>query len=165
MKTKQNYAVKKNWMGDPCSPKNYTWEGVGCKYTAGTPIIISLNLSSSSLNGSISDSFFSLKSIQILDLSNNHLSGDVPDSLANMPSLQVLNCQEVPLQIVARQFVYKELKYVTNNFERVIGKGGFGTVYYGKLDDVTEVAVKLRHESSSQGVREFLSEDPSQVPC
>ncbi|KAJ3673325.1 hypothetical protein LUZ60_006699 [Juncus effusus] len=90
MKIKQNYTVKKNWMGDPCSPKNYTWDGVGCKYTARTPIIISLNLSSSSLNGSISDSFFSLKSIQILDLSNNRLSGDVPDSLANMPSLQVL---------------------------------------------------------------------------
>ncbi|KAL3525042.1 hypothetical protein ACH5RR_013414 [Cinchona calisaya] len=54
------------------------------------------------------------------------------------------------------------LKNVTNNFceENILGKGGFGTVYKGILNDGTEIAVK-RMESgvlSGKGLNEFRSE-------
>ncbi|CAL4909209.1 unnamed protein product [Urochloa decumbens] len=62
------------------------------------------------------------------------------------------------LQLENRRFSYKELEMITNNFERVLGRGGFGKVYDGFLEDGTQVAVKLRSDSSNQGVKEFLAE-------
>lgn len=46
---------------------------------------------------------------------------------------------------------------MTNNFQKVIGVGGFGTVYYGLFED-TQVAVKMLSPSSSQGYKEFKAE-------
>ncbi|KAF0927289.1 hypothetical protein E2562_031493, partial [Oryza meyeriana var. granulata] len=57
-----------------------------------------------------------------------------------------------------RRFTYKDLAVITNNFQRVLGKGGFGPVYDGFLKDGTHVAVKVRDESSDQGYSEFLTE-------
>ena len=62
------------------------------------------------------------------------------------------------LQLENRLFTYKELEMITDNFQRVLGRGGFGYVYDGFLEDGTQVAVKLRYESSNQGVRGFLTE-------
>ncbi|XP_047045324.1 putative leucine-rich repeat receptor-like protein kinase At2g19210 [Lolium rigidum] len=62
------------------------------------------------------------------------------------------------LRLENRRFTYKELKIITNNFQQVLGQGGFGYVYNGFLDNGTQVAVKLRSHSSSQGVKEFLAE-------
>ncbi|XP_062180192.1 putative leucine-rich repeat receptor-like protein kinase At2g19210 [Phragmites australis] len=62
------------------------------------------------------------------------------------------------LQLENRRFTYKELEMITNNFQRVLGRGGFGLVYDGFLEDGTQVAVKLRSETSNQGVKEFLAE-------
>uniref|UniRef100_A0A8R7U8C9 Protein kinase domain-containing protein n=3 Tax=Triticum urartu TaxID=4572 RepID=A0A8R7U8C9_TRIUA len=57
-----------------------------------------------------------------------------------------------------RRFTYKELKHITNNFNSVIGRGGFGLVYVGCLENGALVAVKMRSETSSQGNTEFLAE-------
>mgnify|MGYP000980367727 CR=1 FL=1 len=57
-----------------------------------------------------------------------------------------------------RRFTYKDLEKITNNFQRVLGRGGFGYVYDGFLEDGNQVAVKLRSHSSHQGVKEFLAE-------
>ncbi|XP_059638955.1 probable LRR receptor-like serine/threonine-protein kinase At1g05700 [Cornus florida] len=56
-----------------------------------------------------------------------------------------------------REFTYLEVMSITNNFERIIGKGGFGTVYHGYVGD-SQVAVKMLSSSSIQGYKEFQAE-------
>ncbi|XP_017221040.1 LEAF RUST 10 DISEASE-RESISTANCE LOCUS RECEPTOR-LIKE PROTEIN KINASE-like 1.2 isoform X2 [Daucus carota subsp. sativus] len=57
-------------------------------------------------------------------------------------------------------FSYKELEEATHNFDpsKAIGEGGFGTVYYGKLRDGREVAVKRCYENSYRRVEQFMNE-------
>ncbi|KAG2249604.1 hypothetical protein Bca52824_089232 [Brassica carinata] len=62
-----------------------------------------------------------------------------------------------PLDIAKRYFNYSEVVDVTNNFERVLGKGGFGKVYNGVLNG-DQVAVKVLSEESAQGYKEFRAE-------
>ncbi|KAG2250686.1 hypothetical protein Bca52824_080822 [Brassica carinata] len=55
-------------------------------------------------------------------------------------------------------FTYYEILKMTNNFERVLGKGGYGRVYYGNLNG-TQVAVKmLFHTSASHDYNHFKAE-------
>ncbi|CAM0913920.1 unnamed protein product [Alopecurus aequalis] len=231
MAIKLQYGVKKNWMGDPCFPAKYAWNGVKCGSTTdNTTRIISLDLSNTDLHGVISDNFTLLTELQSLDLSGNSLSGPIPDSLckrnngtlvfryesnkydmcnkkmsSNPPknrttiiSISVAVLMVVVVVLVlsylisrkkrkskmdpprvpeshnaivsiksnggqlqnadSRRFTYTELEKFTNKFERSIGQGGFGFVYYGRLEDNTEVAVKMRSESSLHGLDEFLAE-------
>ncbi|KAK3232410.1 hypothetical protein Dsin_004291 [Dipteronia sinensis] len=57
-------------------------------------------------------------------------------------------------------FSYNELKTATNGFRssNKIGEGGFGSVYKGRLEDGTVVAVKVLSVKSKQGEKEFVSE-------
>ncbi|KFK23989.1 hypothetical protein AALP_AAs48021U000500 [Arabis alpina] len=48
-----------------------------------------------------------------------------------------------------RRFTYNEVSSITKNFNKVIGKGAFGIVYLGSLEDGTEIAVKMIKDSSS----------------
>jgi predicted Ser/Thr protein kinase len=57
-----------------------------------------------------------------------------------------------------RKFTYKELKLITGNFREEIGRGGFGAVFLGYLENHSPVAVKIRSKTSSQGDKEFLAE-------
>ncbi|KAG4194737.1 hypothetical protein ERO13_A06G069800v2 [Gossypium hirsutum] len=209
---KTAYQVNKGWVGDPCGPKNYTWEGLECNYSVSLPPrIISLNLTSSGLSGIISASFANITSMESLDLSNNHLSGPVPEFLKELKSLKFIvdeqnlcssgsckNKKNVVVPVVAsllsalvlcialiilwrlrrkqkweadtsngegrplpsknRQFTYAEVLNITNNFQDVIGKGGFGTVFRGNMKDGTQVAVKMLSTSSKQGSKEFQAE-------
>ncbi|XP_070660820.1 LRR receptor-like serine/threonine-protein kinase IOS1 [Malus domestica] len=247
---KSTYNIEKNWQGDPCNPQVYSWEGLNCSYHGNDPPrIISLNLSSSGLEGEISPSLSNLTMIQTLDLSNNNLRGSIPEILSELPTLNVLNLENnnltgsipvvlinrgkhgllsmslcenpnlsgnvscnkkknrkynffVPMIIVSvvalsvlllsaaaiwyraaskrkrqlgnstdanvaiqhgsferkgRQFTYSQIVQITKGFERVLGKGGFGTVYHGHIDD-TQVAVKMLSPSSVQGFQQFLTE-------
>ncbi|KAI6671854.1 hypothetical protein NL676_006739 [Syzygium grande] len=256
------YDVKKkygvigdSWQGDPCVPAQHLWSGLNCSYDS-SPRIVSLNLSSSRLEGPIATSISNLTEVVALDLSNNLLIGSVPDFLAQMPSLKVLNlsgnnlngsvpqtllkkkadgslllsldgnpnlcqsdnCQTSNVQpkkkgvsiapIIApvaavlflillgalavlwiikrrqiqnvttittttnsnggsigtsrlsknRPFTSTELARITNNFITVIGEGGFGKVYFGRLDNGSQVAVKKLSPSSKQGYKEFHAE-------
>jgi hypothetical protein len=36
-KIKSMYEIKRNWQGDPCAPKAYSWEGLNCSYDGDTP--------------------------------------------------------------------------------------------------------------------------------
>ncbi|XP_039062161.1 LEAF RUST 10 DISEASE-RESISTANCE LOCUS RECEPTOR-LIKE PROTEIN KINASE-like 1.2 [Hibiscus syriacus] len=57
-------------------------------------------------------------------------------------------------------FTYEELEEATNNFnsERELGDGGFGTVYYGKLQDGRAIAVKRLYENNYKRVEQFMNE-------
>ncbi|XP_047317936.1 probable serine/threonine-protein kinase PBL7 isoform X3 [Impatiens glandulifera] len=56
-------------------------------------------------------------------------------------------------------FRYRELAKTTNDFRILIGQGGFGMVYKGKIEGTGQcVAVKRLYETSFQGDKEFLVE-------
>lgn len=56
------------------------------------------------------------------------------------------------------KFTYAQVMFATKNNHKMLGKGGFGPVYYGKLQDGQEVAVKVSSKVSAQGSREFINE-------
>ncbi|XP_048497521.1 LEAF RUST 10 DISEASE-RESISTANCE LOCUS RECEPTOR-LIKE PROTEIN KINASE-like 1.2 [Beta vulgaris subsp. vulgaris] len=55
---------------------------------------------------------------------------------------------------------YSELQEATNNFDesQELGDGGFGIVYYGKLRDGREVAVKRLYEKNYKRIGQFMNE-------
>ncbi|KAL9268406.1 putative serine/threonine-protein kinase PBL7 [Drosera capensis] len=64
-------------------------------------------------------------------------------------------------QIAARTFKFHELADATRNFrpECLIGEGGFGKVYKGRLESMNQiVAIKQLNPNGWQGNREFLVE-------
>jgi hypothetical protein len=58
----------------------------------------------------------------------------------------------------ANPYSLAQVTIATNNFQIQIGKGGLGHVYYGKLEDGQEVAVKVLDVKSSQRPFEFFNE-------
>ncbi|KAL2968272.1 hypothetical protein AAZX31_15G021100 [Glycine max] len=256
---KSVYGVTRDWQGDPCSPKDYLWEGLNCTYPViDSPRIITLNLSSSGLSGKIGPSILNLTMLEKLDLSNNSLNGEVPDFLSQLQYLKILNLENnnlsgsIPSTLVEKSkegslslsvgqnpylcesgqcnfekkqknivtapivasisgvlillvavailwtlkrrkskekstalmevndeseisrlrstkkddslaqvkkqiYSYSDVLKITNNFNTIIGKGGFGTVYLGYIDD-SPVAVKVLSPSSVNGFRQFQAE-------
>ena len=61
------------------------------------------------------------------------------------------------LEVKKQEYTYSEVQRITDNFSVVLGKGGFGTVYHGHIDD-TQVAVKILSRTSHQGDKEFQAE-------
>ena len=37
MAIRTKYALKKNWMGDPCAPKAFAWDGLNCSNFSSGP--------------------------------------------------------------------------------------------------------------------------------
>ncbi|PON59922.1 S-receptor-like serine/threonine-protein kinase [Parasponia andersonii] len=70
---------------------------------------------------------------------------------------EMINVGYMALALGFKRFTYSELKRATKNFKEEIGKGGFGSVYRGILDDGRVVAVK-RLEGILQGNAEFWAE-------
>ncbi|ESQ51394.1 hypothetical protein EUTSA_v10017541mg [Eutrema salsugineum] len=57
-----------------------------------------------------------------------------------------------------KKFTYSDVATLTDNFQRVLGEGGFGVVYHGYLNGTQPIAVKLLSQSSVQGYKEFKAE-------
>ena len=66
--------------------------------------------------------------------------------------------EEVFVKLKNWAYSYAEVIEITDNFKTKIGEGGFGKVYFGTLQDDTQVAVKLPSPSPKQGYEEFQSE-------
>jgi len=54
-------------------------------------------------------------------------------------------------------YSHSDVLRITNNFNTIVGKGGFGTVYLGYIDG-TPVAVKMLSTSSVHGYQQFQAE-------
>ncbi|KAM5559905.1 putative LRR receptor-like serine/threonine-protein kinase [Rosa sericea] len=67
------------------------------------------------------------------------------------------NKNDAPTE-AAHCFTHSEIEEATRKFEKKIGSGGFGVVYYGKTKDGKEIAVKVLTSNSFQGKREFSNE-------
>ncbi|TYI12057.1 hypothetical protein ES332_A09G249400v1 [Gossypium tomentosum] len=81
-----------DWNGDPCLPLNYTWTGITC--SEGERIrVVTLNLTSMGLSGSLSSSIANLTALTGIWLGNNSLSGTIPN-LSSLRLLEVLHLED-----------------------------------------------------------------------
>jgi serine/threonine protein kinase len=88
---------------------------------------------------------------------------DPPDSLKSKPSFDSRKevSRDGSQHIAAQTFTFRELAAATKNFrpECLLGEGGFGRVYRGRLESTGQaVAVKQLDRNGVQGNREFLVE-------
>ncbi|WVZ07956.1 hypothetical protein V8G54_021302 [Vigna mungo] len=80
------------------------------------------------------------------------------DRADSLPAQRLASWKNDDPAEAAHCFSFSEIENATNNFEKKIGAGGFGVVYYGKLKDGNEIAVKVLTSNSYQGKREFSNE-------
>ncbi|XP_058772655.1 PR5-like receptor kinase [Vicia villosa] len=59
--------------------------------------------------------------------------------------------------LAAKRYTYTQIIKATNSFKNKLGQGGYGSVYKGKLQDGSLVAVKILSESNGNG-EEFINE-------
>ncbi|KFK35983.1 hypothetical protein AALP_AA4G063000 [Arabis alpina] len=71
-----------------------------------------------------------------------------------MPVFKIHKDDSSPFQ----KFSYKEIGNATNDFDTVIGHGGFGTVYKAEFSDGLVAAVKRMNKSSEQSKHDFCRE-------
>ncbi|RDX74653.1 G-type lectin S-receptor-like serine/threonine-protein kinase, partial [Mucuna pruriens] len=81
-------------------------------------------------------------------------TGSQPQNLITGDQKQINKLEELPL------FEFEKLATATNNFHlaNVLGKGGFGPVYKGQLENGQEIAVKRLSKTSGQGLEELMNE-------
>lgn len=89
---------------------------------------------------------------------NNEKGESLHDSTKSATAFSIVRGGHLLDEGVACCISLPELKHATNNFSRKIGKGSFGSVYYGKMKDGKEIAVKIMDDSCSQLTQQFVTE-------
>ncbi|KAF8389290.1 hypothetical protein HHK36_025983 [Tetracentron sinense] len=130
-----------------------------------------MRLNNNSLSGAFPVSLAKIPQLAFLDFSYNNLSGPVPKfparTFKKIQEQEISRCsrdkQEEGLIRLGnlRQFSLRELQVATENFssKNILGKGGFGNVYKGRLGDGLVVAVKrLKDVSGIAGESQFKTE-------
>ncbi|KAJ0485336.1 putative protein kinase RLK-Pelle-LRR-IX family [Helianthus annuus] len=178
-----------SWFGLSCSKQKvssihlakFNLSGALSPSIASLDSLTRIDLGSNYLTGVIPSNWSSLKSLTLLDLSNNNLSPPQPKfdpsmklsdsgntvkiSIANDTQTHTIGSGSGESHVIESGSLIisvQVLKNVTKNFakENELGRGGFGVVYKGQLDDGTKIAVK-RMESgviSNKALDEFESE-------
>ncbi|KAL6960968.1 non-specific serine,threonine protein kinase [Sarracenia purpurea var. burkii] len=82
------------------------------------------------------------------------------ESLPSYPSSKFSDFGKASTCFGVQVFSYNELEEATDTFNpsRELGDGGFGRVYYGKLQDGRKVAVKRLYENNFKRVEQFINE-------
>ncbi|KAL0385524.1 UNVERIFIED_CONTAM: protein NSP-INTERACTING kinase [Sesamum radiatum] len=147
-----------------------------------------LRLNNNSLTGAIPDSLTKVESLTLVDLSFNNLSGSLPKVSARtfnfggafsiiivvglLVWLRYRRNQQIFFDVNEqydpevrlghlRRYTFKELRAATDHFnaKNILGKGGFGVVYKGRLNNGTVVAVKrLKDYNAVGGEIQFQTE-------
>ncbi|KAL0857128.1 hypothetical protein Bca101_062282 [Brassica carinata] len=155
------------------------------EFLADIKSLLVINLSGNNLNGSIPQALLQKKGLNLIthdgnpDLTcavvfvvvlgsalacfcvfkkKNTSNSQGPSSYTEVSDPRTTGSSEPAIITKNRRFTYSEVITMTNNFERVLGKGGFGMVYHGAVNGTEQVAVKLLSHSSSQGYKEFKAE-------
>ncbi|XP_028756227.1 putative leucine-rich repeat receptor-like serine/threonine-protein kinase At2g19230 [Neltuma alba] len=162
LKIKHIYGIPIiNWQGDPCIPNHFAWEELTCS-SDGTPRIISLLERNPGL--CLARSCKTKKNLVPLIAS---IAASVAVLVMIVLTFLMIRRIKKKNGVSKKDWQEKSDKYVfslrdvnriTNNFKTKIGKGGFGEVYLGTMQDGRDVAVKLLSQTSRQGDREFHSE-------
>ncbi|CAD5325012.1 unnamed protein product [Arabidopsis thaliana] len=90
---------------------------------------------------------------------SSHVKAIPPSPTTPLENVMSTSISETSIEMKRKKFSYSEVMKMTNNFQRALGEGGFGTVYHGDLDSSQQVAVKLLSQSSTQGYKEFKAEE------
>jgi hypothetical protein len=86
-------------------------------------------------------------------------SGSTRQGRPSKPSLMNKLSDSSMFEDVVKNYSWDQVLRMTNGpTSKQLGKGGFGTVFLGKLEKGKEVAVKILDRSSQQGTPEFLNE-------
>ncbi|KAK6927923.1 Protein kinase domain [Dillenia turbinata] len=99
-------------------------------------------------------------SSKVLSSANTSSAISQSQSIPSFPYSKSVDPEKGSTYFGVQVFSYQELEEATNNFDpsREIGDGGFGTVYYGQLNDGRIVAVKRLYENNITRVKQFLNE-------
>ncbi|GLJ45086.1 hypothetical protein SUGI_0949140 [Cryptomeria japonica] len=145
--------------------------------------LVKLDLARNNLSSSIPEALATLSNLNELNLTDNDLNGSVPNGLSEKKQrvatlititailmfIKYKSSKKIPkgktktghLDLVkldgCRSFSYEEVIVMTSNFQREIGKGGYGPVYLGCFQG-KDVAVKILSDKSHQGAMEFSTE-------
>ncbi|KAL6011101.1 hypothetical protein ACLOJK_001545 [Asimina triloba] len=126
-----------------------------------------IHLENNQLTGTIPSSLVDLENLSELWLKNQRSQCwqiklsyvDTEDLATALPSQKLASFFTEATTETAHSFRLSEIEEATAKFGKRIGAGGYGVVYYGKMTNEKEIAVKVLTSNTYQGKREFSNED------